>query len=86
MQNNSSHNGLYISDFHRQNSMAAQREVLRMSLHPYSREQKLRQIEEFRKNSLRNFARTHVQRRMRTRKGNLRCGGVRNITTEVEIF
>ena len=52
MQNNSSHNGLYISDFHRQNSMAAQWEVLRMSLHPYSREQKLRQIEEFRKNSL----------------------------------
>ena len=52
MQNNSSHNGLYISDFHRQNSMAAQWEVLRMSLHPYSREQMLQQIEEFRKNSL----------------------------------
>ena len=37
--------GLYINDFHRSNSMAAQREVQRMSLHPFSREQKLRQIE-----------------------------------------
>ena len=37
--------GLYINDFHRSISMAAQREVQRMSLHPYSREQKLRQIE-----------------------------------------
>ncbi len=37
--------GLYINDFHRSNSMAALREVKRMSLHPYSREQKLRQIE-----------------------------------------
>ena len=37
--------GLYINDFHRSNSMAAQREVRRMSLHPFSREQKLRQIE-----------------------------------------
>ena len=38
--------GLYINDFHRLNSMAAQREVQRMSLHPYSREQKVAQIEE----------------------------------------
>ena len=37
--------GLYINDFHRSNSMAAQREVRLMSLHPFSREQKLRQIE-----------------------------------------
>ena len=37
--------GLYINDFHRSNSMAAQREAQRMSLHPCSREQKLRQIE-----------------------------------------
>lgn len=35
---------LYINDFHRSNSMAAQREVQQMSLHPYSREQKLMQI------------------------------------------
>lgn len=42
---------LYINDFHRQNSMAAQREVQRMSLQPYSREQMLQQIEEFRNHS-----------------------------------
>ena len=38
--------GLYINDFHRMNSMAAQREVQRMSLRPYSRQQKLAQIAE----------------------------------------
>jgi hypothetical protein len=32
--------GLYINDFHRENSMATQRAVKQMSLHPYSREQK----------------------------------------------
>ena len=36
---------LYINDFHRKNSMAAQREVALMSLHPYSREQKVQQAE-----------------------------------------
>ena len=45
MRNNLSQEGLYINDFHRRNSMAAQREVLRMLLHPCSREQKLIQIE-----------------------------------------
>ncbi len=45
MRNNLSQEGLYINDFHRRNSMAAQREVLRMLLHPCSREQKIRQIE-----------------------------------------
>ena len=45
MQNYLKMEGLYINDFHRSNSMAAQREVRRMSLHPYSREQKLQQIE-----------------------------------------
>ena len=44
MQNNSLTEGLYINDFHRNNSTAAQREVARMSLHSYSREQKIRQI------------------------------------------
>jgi hypothetical protein len=34
----------YLNDFHRMNSMAAQREVVHMSLHPFSREQKLQQI------------------------------------------
>ena len=46
MQNYLSMDGLYINDFHRSNSMAAQREVQRMSLHPYSRQQKLAQIAE----------------------------------------
>ncbi|MBR5919927.1 MAG: hypothetical protein IKZ56_02035 [Bacteroidales bacterium] len=45
LRNNLSQEGLYINDFHRRNSMAAQREVLRMLLHPCSREQKLMQIE-----------------------------------------
>ena len=40
--------GLYINDFHRQNSMAAQREAQLMSLHPLSREQKLSQIQSIR--------------------------------------
>lgn len=44
MQNNSLTEGLYINDFHRSNSMAAQREARRMLLHPYSREQKIKQI------------------------------------------
>ena len=46
MQSYLSMDGLYINDFHRLNSMAAQREVQRMSLHPYSRQQKLEQIAE----------------------------------------
>ena len=36
--------GSYLNDFHRKNSLAAQREVRLMSLQPYSREQKLAQI------------------------------------------
>ena len=48
---NSSAEGWYINDFHRANSMAAQREVQRMSLHPYSREQKLEQIASLRQHS-----------------------------------
>ena len=36
----------------RSNSMAAQREVQRMSLHPYSREQKIRQIESLHEQSM----------------------------------
>ena len=50
MQNNLSAEGLYINDFHRMNSMAAQREVRRMSLHPYSREQKIQQIQALKRN------------------------------------
>ena len=37
MQNSLSAEGLYINDFHRENSMAAQRAVKQMSLHPSSR-------------------------------------------------
>ena len=43
--------GSYTNDFHRQNSMGAVKEVESMLLHPYSREQKLAQI-----NSLRQKA------------------------------
>ena len=49
MQNSLSAEGLYINDFHRENSMAAQRAVKQMSLHPYSREQKIEQIQMLRK-------------------------------------
>ena len=43
--------GWFINDFHRKNSMAAQREVQQMSLHPCSREQKMAQIARIRKHS-----------------------------------
>ena len=49
MQNSLSAEGLYINDFHRENSMAAQREVQQLSLHPYSREQKIAQIQMLRR-------------------------------------
>lgn len=48
MQNYSSQTRLFTNDFHRQSSMAALREVQIMSLHPYSREQKLKQISSLR--------------------------------------
>ena len=51
MQNNSLVEGWFINDFHRKNSMAAQREVQQMSLHPCSREQKLAQIARIRQHS-----------------------------------
>ena len=44
MQNNSVQERSYTNDFHRQNSMGAVNEVESMLLHPYSREQKLAQI------------------------------------------
>ncbi len=49
MQNSLSQGGLFINDFHRSNSMAAQREVAIMSLHPYSREQVLTQVASLRR-------------------------------------
>ena len=50
MQKNSLPESWFINDFHRRNSMAAQREVQQMSLHPCSREQKLAQIARVHKN------------------------------------
>ena len=40
---------LVYQRFYRENSMAAQRAVKQMSLHPYSREQKIAQIQMLRK-------------------------------------
>ena len=54
MLQNSLAGGWYINDFHRRNSMAAQREVMQMSLHPCSREQKLAQIANLRQHSCRS--------------------------------
>ena len=51
MQNNSVLERSYINDFHRQSSLAAVKGEQYMLLHPYSREQKLAQI-----NSLRQKA------------------------------
>ena len=42
----------YINDFHRQNSMGAVKEVESMLLHPYSREQKMAQINSLRQNTV----------------------------------
>ena len=44
MRNSFSTSNHYLNDTHQANSMAAQREVASMLLHPYSREQKLQQI------------------------------------------
>ena len=52
MQNNSVLERSYINDFHRQNSMGAMKEVESMLLHPYSREQKLAQINSLRQNTV----------------------------------
>ena len=52
MQNNSVLERSYINDFHRQNSMGAVKEVESMLLHPYSREQKLAQINSLRQNTV----------------------------------
>ena len=51
---------MYINDFHRENSMAAQRAVKRMLLHPYSREQKIEQIQMLRRMSASSKAQKEV--------------------------
>ena len=48
MQNSFSISNYYLNATHQANSMAAQREVASMLLHPYSREQKLQQINSLR--------------------------------------
>lgn len=52
MQNNSVLERSYTNDFHRQNSKGAVKEVESMLLHPYSREQKLAQINSLRQNTV----------------------------------
>lgn len=52
MQNSFSQGGLYINDFNHSYSMAAQREVAIMSLHPYSREQVLTQVVSLRRKAV----------------------------------
>lgn len=59
---NSSATRWYINDFHRRNSMAAQREVQQMSLHPCSREQKLAQIAAVKRHSTTSKASANAQR------------------------
>ena len=51
MQNNSVLERSYINDFHRQSSLAALRGKQHMLLHPYSREQKLAQINSLHQNT-----------------------------------
>ena len=58
MQNNSVLERSYINDFHRQNSMGAVKEVESMLLHPYSREQKLAQINSLRQKESSNSERS----------------------------
>ena len=51
MQNNSVLERSYINDFHRQSCLAALKGEQYMLLHPYSREQKLAQINSLRQNN-----------------------------------
>ena len=60
-----SQGGLFINDFHRSNSMAAQREVAIMSLHPYSREQVLTQVASLRRKAVSKES-ANAQRRRQT--------------------
>ena len=62
MQKSSFEDDWYINDFHRENSMAAQREVQQMSLHPCSREQKLEQIARIRQHSATTKERVNKER------------------------
>ena len=65
MQNSLSQGGLFINDFHRSNSMTAQREVAIMLLHPYSREQVLTQVASLRRKAVSKES-ANAQRRKQT--------------------
>ena len=82
MQSNLSVEGLYINDFHRENSMAAQRAVKQMSLHPYSRQQKIEQIQMLRKLSASTKENANCDIRINTPE--LRQGGTRKLTTDIK--
>ena len=71
MQNSLSAEGLYINDFHRENSMAAQRAVRQMSLHPYSREQKIAQIQMLRRLSASSKESANAERELWKQKWSL---------------
>ena len=53
----------YINDFHRQNSMGAVKEVESMLLHPYSREQKLAQINSLHQKAVSKISQNSEQER-----------------------
>ena len=87
----------FINDFHRKNSMAAQREVQQMSLHPCSREQKLAQIQRIKQHSIdmhdENVIRSNksdtifvVDCDIRINTPELRQGGKRSLSTEVRFI
>ena len=54
----------YTNDFHRQNSMGAVKEVESMLLHPYSREQKLAQINSLHQNTVTKIAQNSEQKEL----------------------
>jgi len=56
----------FINDFHHKNSMAAQREVQQMLLHPCSREQKLAQIQRIKQHSATTKESVNLERSTKT--------------------
>lgn len=63
MQSNSSTDSYYLNATHKANSMAAQREVASMLLSPYSREQKLRQINSLRQGAVSKESANELRRK-----------------------
>ena len=64
MQNNSVLERSYINDFHRQSSLAALKGEQYMLLHPYSREQKLAQINSLHQNTVTKIAQNSEQKEL----------------------